>query len=206
MINKEVTEWKKEKAEWYSLTAAQREQRVLELLKEGFAADELNDYFNVKTKRVINDFMNTRGYRKRNNTYMPKQQAEYIDIAPVVQQYNQSLINNIQIDENTIMNLMTLSKQSDKLQEIIDLYNRGELAAPLTANKAQEEPQESYIEIIDTSLKIPVKATDHVERKTVRVSYRIYDDFMDLCKEKYPEYKQQDLVSLALQDFIDRYK
>lgn len=189
------------KHEWYGLVPKQREKLVLELLAQGYTADMLNEYFDVKTKRVINDFMNARGYSKRDNTYIPKQQAEYIAAAPIMQQQN-SILPNIQIDEETIVNVLTLSKQADKIQEIIDLYDKGNL----TANNVKEEPQESYIEIIDTSLNIPVKPDDHVDRKTVRVSYRIYDEFATLCKEKYPEYKQQDLVSLALQDFIDKYK
>lgn len=193
------------KHEWYGLVPKQREKLVLELLAQGYTADMLNEYFDVKTKRVINDFMNARGYRKRDNSYIPKQQAEYIAAAPIMQQQN-SILPNIQIDEEIIVNVLTLSKQADKIQEIIDLYNKGELTQALTANNVKEEPQESYIEIIDTSLNIPVKPSDFVDRKTVRVSYRIYDEFAALCKEKYPEYKQQDLVSLALQDFIDKYK
>ena len=193
------------KHEWYGLAPKQREKLVLELLAQGYTADMLNEYFDVKTKRVINDFMNARGYSKRDNTYIPKQQAEYIAAAPIMQQQN-SILPNIQIDEETIVNVLTLSKQADKIQEIIDLYDKGNLTQALTANNVKEEPQESYIEIIDTSLNIPVKPSDFVDRKTVRVSYRIYDEFATLCKEKYPEYKQQDLVSLALQDFIDKYK
>ena len=193
------------KHEWYGLAPKQREKLVLELLAQGYTADMLNEYFDVKTKRVINDFMNARGYRKRDNSYIPKQQAEYIAAAPIMQQQN-SILPNIQIDEEIIVNVLTLSKQADKIQEIIDLYDKGNLTQALTANNVKEEPQESYIEIIDTSLNIPVKPDDHVDRKTVRVSYRIYDEFAALCKEKYPEYKQQDLVSLALQDFIDKYK
>ncbi|MFQ7075323.1 MAG: hypothetical protein ACLRQZ_02950 [Clostridia bacterium] len=193
------------KHEWYGLAPAQREKLVLELLAQGYTADMLNEYFDVKTKRVINDFMNARGYRKRDNSYIPKQQSENMTAAPIMQQQN-NILPNIQIDEETIVNVLTLSKQADKIQEIIDLYDKGNLTQALTANNVKEEPQESYIEIIDTSLNIPVKPSDFVDRKTVRVSYRIYDDFTKLCKEKYPEYKQQDLVSLALQDFIDKYK
>ena len=193
------------KHEWYGLAPKQREKLVLELLAQGYTADMLNEYFDVKTKRVINDFMNARGYRKRDNSYIPKQQAEYIAAAPIMQQQN-SILPNIQIDEEIRVNVLTLYKQADKIQEIIDLYDKGNLTQALTANNAKEEPQESYIEIIDTSLNIPVKPSDFVDRKTVRVSYRIYDEFAALCKEKYPEYKQQDLVSLALQDFIDKYK
>lgn len=59
---------------------------------------------------------------------------------------------------------------------------------------------------IKVALEFPHKTEDIIERKTVRVNYRVYNDFMSLCKTKYSEYKQQDLVSLALQEFINKYK
>lgn len=193
------------KHEWYGLAPAQREKLVLELLAQGYTADMLNEYFDVKTKRVINDFMNSRGYRKKDNSYIPKQQSENMSAAPVMQQQN-NILPNIQIDEETIINVLTLSKQADKIQEIIDLYNKGDLTQVLTANN-EPKPEESYIEIIDTSLPIPKEQEgDIIERKTFRVNVRIYNEFMNFCKEKYPEYKQKDLMSLAFQMFMDKYK
>ncbi len=190
------------KHEWYGLAPKQREKLVLELLAQGYTADMLNEYFDVKTKRVINDFMNSRGYRKKDNSYIPKQQSENMSAAPVMHQQN-NILPNIQIDEETIVNVLTLSKQTDKIQEIIDLYDKG----ALSANNNEPKPQESYIEIIDTSLPIPKEQEgDIIERKTFRVNVRIYNEFMDFCKEKYPEYKQKDLMSLAFQMFMDKYK
>ena len=57
------------KHEWYGLTPANREALVLDLIENGYTADDLNKYFNVNSPRVINDFMNRRGYSKRNNIY-----------------------------------------------------------------------------------------------------------------------------------------
>lgn len=53
------------KHEWYGLAPAQREKIVLELLAQGYTADMLNEYFDVKTKRVINDFMNSEVIEKK---------------------------------------------------------------------------------------------------------------------------------------------
>lgn len=127
------------KHEWYGLTPANREALVLELLSQGYTADDLIDYFDVKTKRVINDFMNARGYSKRNNTYIPKQQAEHISAAPIIQKQQQNnIIPNINIDEETIMNVLTVSKQADKLQEIINWYDKNKNSS--LAFKQQSEP------------------------------------------------------------------
>lgn len=192
------------KHEWYGLTPANREALVLELLSQGYTADALNDYFNVKTKRVINDFMNGRGYSKRNNTYIPKQQAEYIAATPIIQQQQQNnIMPNINIDEETIMNVLTVSKQADKLQEIINWYDANKDSS--LAIKEQPNPTESYIEVIDTSLPIP-KVEGEIKRTTIRVNENIMAAFNDVWKDKYSEYKQHDLLNLALQLFIDKYK
>ena len=188
------------KHEWYGLAPAQREKLVLELLAQGYTADMLNEYFDVKTKRVINDFMNARGYSKRDNTYIPKQQAEYITAAPIMQQQN-NILPNIQIDEETIFNIMSLSKQYDKIQEIIDSYDKG----TFTANNGPAELQESYIEVVDTSMPI-LKIEGEIKRTTIRINENIMTEFNKLWKDKYSEYKQHDLLGIALQDFINKYK
>lgn len=192
------------KHEWYGLAPTQREKLVLELLTQGYTADMLNEYFDVRTKRVITDFMNARGYSKRDNTYIPKQQAEQMAAAPITQQQN-NILPNIQIDEETIVNVLTLSKQADKIQEIIDLYDKGNLTQTLTTNNGPIEPQESYIEVIDTSMPIP-KIEGEIKRTTLRINENIMAEFNKLWKDKYSEYKQHDLLGIALQDFINKYK
>lgn len=194
------------KHEWYGLNAPDREKLVLELIAQGYTADQLNEYFEVKTKRVITDFMNGRGYSKRNNTFIPKQQAEGLAAAPIMPQ-QQNLMPNIQIDDETIFNVMNLSKQHDKIQKIIEWFDENKNNDISIDNNKESITPTEYIEVIDTSLPIPETLEgDKVDRKTFRVNYRIYDDFMDLAKRKYPEYKQQDLMTLALQMFIDKYK
>lgn len=185
------------KHEWYGLAPTQRERLVLELLTQGYTADMLNEYFDVKTKRVINDFMNARGYRKRGNSYVPKQQSENMSAAPIMHQQN-NMLPNIQIDDETIFNIMSLSKQYDKIQEIIDSYDNGTLST-------NNGPTESYIEVVDTSMPI-LKIEGEIKRTTIRVNENIMSDFNKLWKDKYSEYKQHDLLNLALQNFIDKYK
>lgn len=213
ITNDEVIQIENEKKhEWYGLSTTQREALVLELLNKGYTADQLTDYFDVKTKRVINDFMNGRGYSKRNNTYIPKQQAAYLDAAPVIQNHNNNMlqnINNIQIDEDTIMNILSVSKQSEKIQEIINWYDTNRISDNPTAYadtiNTVQAPVESYIEVIDTSLPIP-KVDGEIKRTTIRVNENLMKEFNDVWKQNFSEYKQHDLLNLALQMFIDKYK
>lgn len=193
------------KHEWYGLTPANREALVLDLIQKGYTADDLNKYFNVNSPRVINDFMNRRGYSKRNNIYIPKQQADYMDALPIIQNNNNLAINNIQIDEDTILNLLAVSKQSDKIQEIITWFDTDRTLIDST-NITGQATTESYIEVIDTSLPIPKTNQEDIRRTTIRVDGPLMDEFNHIWKTNFPEHKQHNLLNLALQMFIDKYK
>lgn len=109
--------------------------------------------------------------------------------------------------QNQLVSLMNDDKaKNERVLSIIEHY----ITQTVRLNNAQAAidmaKNEEAIDITNSDLPIPVKPDDFVDRKTVRVSYRIYNNFNDLCKAKYSNFKQQDLVSLALQMFIDKYK
>lgn len=202
------------KHEWYSLAPIQRIQLILDLLDKGYTTDMLNEYFDVKTKRVINDFMNSRGYRKKNNTYVLKQEITHSTHTPntqnIKQQYN--VLPNIQIDEETIINLLNLSKRASIFQEIADLYEKGKSVefltnAALNASKdiSKDTLQGECIEVIDTTMPIE-KLEGEIKRTTIRINEHVMDEFNNLWREKYFKYKQHDLLAIALKDFIKKYK
>lgn len=200
----------KTKHEWYSLAPIQRIQLVLGLLDNGYTTDMLNEYFDVKTKRVINDFMNSRGYRKKNNTYVLKQEitrsTDTSNTQNIKQQYN--VLPNIQIDEETIINLLNLSKRASIFQEIADLYEKGKSVEFLTnaaLNASKDTLQGECIEVIDTTMPIE-KLEGEIKRTTIRINEHVMDEFNNLWREKYFKYKQHDLLAIALKDFIKKYK
>jgi hypothetical protein len=202
------------KHEWYSLAPTQRLQLVLDLLDNGYTTDMLNEYFDVKTKRVINDFMNSKGYKKKNNTYVLKQEITHLTDTSktqnIKQQYN--VLPNIQIDEETIINILNLSKRASVFQEIADLYEKGKSVefltnAALNASKdiSKDALQGEYIEVIDTTMPIE-KLEGEIKRTTIRINEHVMDEFNNLWREKYFKYKQHDLLAIALKDFIKKYK
>lgn len=192
------------KKEWYTLTTAEKIDAVLKLQEE-YTPDQINELFDVRTKRVIPDFMNARGYSKQKHAYVPKDAAEVAVRAPktVVSKKttNTSLIvKDDLIDETTLKNIIDLSQKADKLTEIIQWYD----TMNTNTNTAQAQP-ETVIEVIDTSMPIP-KLDGEVKRTTIRVNETILSEFNELWRSKYSQYKQHDLLALALQLFIDKYK
>ena len=224
------------KHEWYELDPKTREDLVLDLQDKGYNIDDLNEYFDVKTDRAITDFMNSKVYSKRNNifkknakrleeenTLLLERQKELLNIIESYKEKEKDQLNqnNKMLDiikeyqekeasaNSQLVSLMNDDKaKNERMLSIIEYYigqtSKVENMAAITTQEDQQK--EEAIELNKMALDIPVKQDDFVDRKTVRVSYRIYNNFNDLCKEKYSKYKQQDLVSLALQDFIDKYK
>ena len=191
------------KHEWYGLTTPEKIDTVLDLINnKGYTADELNDYFDVKTKRVITDFMNSKGYSKQGNKYVPKDingstvRAPRDTTAVTTRRKDNAAISNI--NEEVLLNMVSLSKQHDKIQEMLEWFdNRA------TANEAAIT-NDTVIELIDTSLPIP-KVDGETKRTTIRVNETIMANFNNVWKKHYGEYKQHDLLNLALQEFIDKY-
>lgn len=231
---------KNNKHEWYELNAKEREDLVLDLQNKGYNIDDLNNYFDVNTDRAIADFMNSKGYSKRNNIFkkgvkrleeenslLLKRQEELLNIINLYEekekdqheQINKMLdiIKEYQEKEsNTNNQLVTLinddKAKNERMLSVIEYYMaqstkiENNAKAAMAIATTEDIQKEEAIDVTNFTLPIPVKSDDFVDRKTVRVSYRIYNKFNDLCKEKYGTYKQQDLVSLALQMFIDKYK
>ena len=79
-----------------------------------------------------------------------------------------------------------------RYKKIIDSYDNGTLST-------NNGPTESYIEVVDTSMPI-LKIEGEIKRTTIRVNENIMSDFNKLWKDKYSEYKQHDLLNLALQN------
>lgn len=74
------------------------------------------------------------------------------------------------------------------------------------AKETVERYKESYIEYVDTSLPIPKTKQGDIRRTTIRVDGPLMDEFNKVWRGKYSEYKQHNLLNLALQIFIDKYK
>ncbi|EOU1475365.1 hypothetical protein VOH94_002911 [Clostridium perfringens] len=194
------------KHDWYGIAPKDRLSLILDLLNKGYTAEDLNNYFDVKTKRVIADFMNSKGYSKRNNTYVlvPKD-----DNISSIQMYDNNIpmahkaSNNagvIQMNDNNMTILFDIINNHERINKMLEWFETKEIEG-----KEDHYSNESIIEIIDTSLPI-LKLEGEIKRTTIRVNKNILNEFNSLWKEKFNEYKHQDLLAIALKMFIDKYK
>lgn len=194
--------YNQQKHEWYGLGSAERVELVLKLIDQGHTADELNDYFDVKTKRVITDFMNARGYSKQGDKFVPKGESGAVTTPrsrSVATRQQQDIIN---FDEKTAANMINLANKHDKLIEIINWYENRE-QHPEAASDFEDYGH--IIEMVDTSLPIP-EVEGEIKRTTLRINETILNEFNELWRSKFSEYKQHDLLATALKMFVDKYK
>lgn len=156
----------------------------------------------LEKQKELNCIIDTLNEKEKNQLDQNNKMLDIIKEYQNKERENQNQLVSL-INDDKAKNERVLSIIEYYMAQTANIQNNNTQAAITTQEGKQKE---EAIDVTNLELPIPVKPDDFVDRKTVRVSYRIYNNFNDLCKSKFPRYKQQDLVSLALQMFIDKYK
>lgn len=143
---------------------------------------EINDF--KVNPRVIHKRLDRRGYKKINNNYIKvkdvgviKNNSIKLNKTKDIQKYN----NDINIDE-----LKELIQLIEPIKEIIKEYN---------INK-------SIVEV--ETIELRPKAITEVKQKLFKVDINVLEKWEQFVLE-HKEYKVQQLISLALEEFINKY-
>ena len=100
--------------------------------------------------------------------------------------------NTLVTDKKVMKNLLELSSNHDKIMEVITWFE-------------SDRDKTNVIEVRE-GIKIDLPQETDVEfRKTVRVNDTVWKQFSEFCKE-HKEFKQKDLHSQALLEYIEKYK
>jgi len=87
--------------------------------------------------------------------------------------------------------LIELAENKDALMEMLREYKRD---------------KEVIIEIPQLDLnKLPLEYKSNIVNKSIKIYEKVYELFNDVC-DSYSSHKKQDMISLALWEFIERYK
>lgn len=82
----------------------------------------------------------------------------------------------------------------DRLDKIIDLLEKN----TIVPTKMADVPQMHHNTIV-------VPQTEEYVKSSIRVAKDVWENFLEFCKDT-KQYRQQDLVSLALAEFLEKYK
>lgn len=136
--------------------------------------------FNVNP-RVIHKRLYRLGYKKINNKYVIDDNKTITKVIP-----NQSSIintNNFNIDNSKLIELIEMI---EPLKEIIQEYNRSK----------------TYVDV-DT-IELRPKAVTEVKQKLFKIDVSVLDKWEEFVSS-HKEFKVQQLISLALEEFINKY-
>lgn len=150
---------------------------------------EIND-FNVNP-RVIHKRLDRRGYKKINDNYVKVEDKGVIKENKIIK--NNSIkskqIEDIQKYNNDISidGLKELIQLIEPIKEVIKEYNRSK----------------SIVEVETVELR--PKAITEVKQKLFKIDINVLDQWEKFVLE-HKEFKVQQLISLALEEFINKYK
>lgn len=126
---------------------------------------------------------------------------------------NITKVNDISYKNNTIVNDAAELKNINNSKDIQDFNNIKKDILELVNIKddlfQMLNDYKNHINVIEINKldinDLPINLQENITTKSIKVYEPIYNEFDELCKE-YSSIKKQDIVSLALYEFIKRYK
>lgn len=145
---------------------------------------EINDF--KVNERVIAKRLVSKGYKKVDNQYTKYHKGNTVVIKNEEREYDNS--NTIVMNKNEIQDkIIVLAQNYDKILKIIEEYDK--------------QYDNEYGSII---VELPIETVKEF-RTTIRVNNIIWEQFNEFTN-KYKEFTKRDLLSMALKEYMDKYK
>ncbi|MCC0726448.1 MULTISPECIES: integrase [unclassified Clostridioides] len=147
----------------------------------------------------IRKYLTKRGYKRINDEYIfigdnsmtkvvnSKSQSNNDNIFNMTIEDDNS--NNVVIDNQFKNNIISLAKDYDKIQNVLNWFENKE--------------DTNVIEVVQDGIKIDLPSKDAI-RTTVRLNKDAWNLFDEFC-EKFREFNKSDLMSMALLEYIKKY-
>ena len=167
-----------------------KEIKILELYKYGLGINKIATQLKIK-KNIIKDVIKNNGV-----------QSEVQNIVQDVQQLIlQEVMNNEVIEEVAIMEIKetTLTKHQDYLNS-----NFNVLVEIIESYKSQRYKQEVTNNKDEIIVELPLDSTKEF-KTSIRVNKVVWEEFKEFCKNN-KNYTQKDLVSMAMLEYMNKYK
>jgi cell division protein FtsB len=154
---------------------------------------EKND-FNVN-ERVITKRLKRKGYTKVNNQFTLKEWVEHQAInndSLATKEVNTTLTKSVKQKYNN-----SISKDKDKLEELINLLE------PIKEVIQEYNKSKTIVEVEPIELK--VKHITEVKQKLFKIDSDVLKEWEKFVAE-HKQFKVQNLISLALEEFMNKYE
>ncbi len=156
---------------------------------------EIND-FNVNP-RVIHKRLDRRGYKKINNNYIKVKCGDRDGDTSI--KLENEIIKNNSIKSNKIKDIQKYNNDINinELKELIQLIE------PIKEVIKEYNRNKSIVEV--EAVELRPKAVTEVRQKLFKIDVNVLNKWEQFVLD-HKEYKVQQLISLALEEFVDRYK
>jgi hypothetical protein len=145
---------------------------------------EINDF--KVNERVIAKRLISKGYKKIENQYIKYDNINTVVIKEKTEEYDKG--NTVVINKNEIQDkIIGLAKNYDKILKIIEEYDK--------------QYDKEYDGII---IELPIETIKDF-RTSIRVNNVIWEQFNEFANN-YKEFTKRDLLSMALKEYMDKYK
>ncbi|MBD7913469.1 hypothetical protein [Clostridium cibarium] len=159
-----------------------------ELSKGRTMIDIENKEFNVN-ERVITKRLKRKGYTKINNQFVLEEGLE--------QQNDINNITKVITKNNSIKQKYNNDIKKDKLEELVSLLE------PIKEVIREYNKSKTFVEVEPVELK--VKNITEVKQKLFKVDIEVLEEWEKFVVD-HKQFKVQNLISLALEEFINKYK
>lgn len=173
-------------------------QYIIELQEKGLSRKEIAVEFGYTRVDTLDRLMKKYGYNKldgkfvlvmEDNCPLNKKNKEISIIKDICPPNVGQLLSNSDV-QNKILNIVN---NYDKLMYVIDNFNNMEDNCPI-----------DVIEV-KSGLQIDFDKSEAI-KTTIRVDKNVWNNFSNLCKDKYNHLNKHDLISKAFIEFIEKYK
>lgn len=177
------------------------------LTKAGYTlSDDKSEYVNCDTKVMQSYQSNVKvlpatskvGIKPIGVSNTKEVQLEYKDITKEVQKKDKDITKEAQKEHKSIIN--EVQTYENKLLELI--YNKDEILEMLKNYKGITKVIEHPVLDLND---LPNNLQNVIVNKSIKIYNPVYDLFNEVC-DSYKNLKKQDLISLALYEFYEKYK
>ena len=179
--------------------------KILALQEQGVPRKEIYKIMKYKELDYLNRFMKRKGFILDGELFVKEGADNVISSevpvdAPEDAKDNINVISKEEAPNNMIdlmpegfkENMIELVNQYDKIQEMINWFNN------------KDAIDNTNVIEVNTGIKIDLPDAP-IKRTTIRVNESVWNDFLDLA-EANSEFDKHNLLSMALKEYVEKYK
>ena len=175
--------------------------KILQLDQEGKERDEIVKIMGYKNLKSLTGFMSGKGYTYSNGYILKDNDKSMTTVS------DDNSMKKVSIENNADEKGMTSLIDSDLKNNLVGLAGDYPDIKKMLEWFKNMNDDKSMIEVsatITDGLKIDIDNSEYI-RTTVRVSKNSWNKFEEFCNS-HKEFKKQDILSQALNEFIEKYK